>query len=131
MWIKGGIAGDKVPRIKKLKLKNQNEKYKKSKQFQVNILSLYTLFLIHYSNFMKYQSIYNRIKRIEGQVRGIGEMLASDKPEQDILIQIEAARSSLGSAISSFIEQQLSIESDGKIELNKEQLRAILRSVKK
>ena len=80
---------------------------------------------------MKYQSIYNRIKRIEGQVRGISEMLASDKPEQDILIQIEAARSSLGSTISTFIELQLSIESDGKIELNKEQLRAILRSVKR
>jgi DNA-binding FrmR family transcriptional regulator len=80
---------------------------------------------------MKYQSIYNRIKRIEGQVRGVSEMLASDKPEQDILIQIEAARSSLGSTITSFIELQLSIESDGKIELNKEQLRAILRSVKR
>lgn len=80
---------------------------------------------------MKYKSIYNRIKRIEGQIRGISEMLASDKPEQDILIQLEAARSSLGSAVVSFIEHQLSIESDGKIELNKEQLRAIFRSIKK
>jgi len=80
---------------------------------------------------MKYQSIYNRLKRIEGQVRGVTEMVASDKPEQDILIQLEAARSSLGSTISSFIESLLSIENNGKVEITKESLRAILRAVKK
>ncbi len=80
---------------------------------------------------MRYQNIYNRIKRIEGQLRGISEMIASEKPEQDILIQMEAARSSLGSTISATIETQLSNEKDGKIELTKDQLRAILRAVKK
>lgn len=80
---------------------------------------------------MKYQSIYNRLKRIEGQVRGITEMVASDKPEQDILIQLEAAKSSLGSSIVSLIETMLSTEKDGKVELDKNQLRAILRSIKK
>lgn len=80
---------------------------------------------------MKYQSIYNRIKRIEGQVRGVSEMLAADKPEQDILIQMEAAKSSLASTLTTFIELQLSLERDGKIEVGKEQLRAILRAIKK
>lgn len=80
---------------------------------------------------MKYQSIYNRIKRIEGQVRGISEMISADKPEQDILIQIEAAKSSLASTIVSFIELQLSNEKDGRIEISKDQLRAILRTLKK
>lgn len=64
-------------------------------------------------------------------MRGISEMVASDKPEQDILIQLEAARSSLGSAITSLIESILSIEKDGKVEIPKESLRAILRAVKK
>lgn len=80
---------------------------------------------------MKYQSIYNRVKRIEGQTRAISEMLAADKPEQDILIQMDAAKSSLASAVVSFIELQLSIEKDGRIELPKDQLRAILRALKK
>lgn len=80
---------------------------------------------------MKYKSIYNRIKRIEGQVRGISEMLASNKPEQDILIQLEAAKSSLGSTISRFIEDQLALERDGKVSLSKDQIRSILRSIKK
>ncbi len=80
---------------------------------------------------MKYQSIYNRIKRIEGQVRGIGDMMMAQKPEQDILIQMSAAKSSLASTIASFIEIQLSLENEGKIILDKDQLRAILREIKK
>ena len=109
MWIKGGMSVDKTTEFK-----NQNLKFK--------IMELRN---------MKYQSIYNRLKRIEGQVRGINEMVASDKPEQDILIQLEAARSSLGSTISNFIETLLSTEKDGKVELSHDQLRAILRAVKK
>ena len=80
---------------------------------------------------MRYQNIYNRIKRIEGQVRGISEMIAAEKPEQDILIQLEAARSSLGSSITAMIELMVTMEKEGKVELTKDQLRAILRAVKK
>lgn len=80
---------------------------------------------------MKHQSIYNRIKRIEGQVRGISEMMAAEKPEQDILIQLEAARSSLGSTISALIESLITHEKEGKVELTKDQLRAIMRAVKR
>ena len=80
---------------------------------------------------MRYQNIYNRIKRIEGQVRAISEMLAAQKPEQDILIQLEAARSSLGSSITALIELMITTEREGKVELSKDQLRAILRAVKK
>lgn len=80
---------------------------------------------------MKHIQIYNRLKRIEGQVRGVTEMVAAEKPEQDILVQLEAARSSLGSTISSLIESLLSIENNGKVELTRDQLRAIMRAVKK
>jgi len=58
-------------------------------------------------------------------------MVASDKPEQDILVQLEAARSSLGSTISSLIELQLAIEKEGKVEISKDLVRAILRAVRK
>lgn len=64
-------------------------------------------------------------------MRGVSEMLASEKPEQDILIQLEAARSALGSTISSLIESLLSIEREGKVELSKDQFRAIMRAVKR
>ncbi len=107
MWIEGGIVGDKVINLR---------------------FSIYNLKL---KLNMKYQSIYNRIKRIEGQVRGISEMIVADKPEQDILIQLEAARSSLGSTISALIESLIANEKEGKVELTKDQLRAIMRAVKR
>ncbi len=36
-----------------------------------------------------------RLKKIEGQVRGIAKMVESDKPCEDILIQIGAVKSAL------------------------------------
>ena len=81
--------------------------------------------------FMNHQSIYNRLRRIEGQIRGIEDMLAKDRPDTDILIQLEAAKSSLSSTISSLIERMVEIGEDGKITLSQEEVRAILRSVKK
>lgn len=36
-----------------------------------------------------------RLKRIEGQVRGISEMVDKDVPCEDVLVQINAAKSAL------------------------------------
>lgn len=58
-------------------------------------------------------------------------MLAAEKPEQEILIQMEAAKASLASALTAFIEAQLSLEKDGRIELSKDQARAILKILRK
>lgn len=80
---------------------------------------------------MKYQQIYNRLRRIEGQVRGTSEMLAADKPEPDIIVQLEAAKSSLSSAISSLIESMLSDNKEGDIILSEKQRETILRLIKK
>lgn len=80
---------------------------------------------------MKHQNIYNRLRRIEGQVRGIEEMLSKDRPEPDILIQLEAAKSSLSSTISSLIEGMVEVGDDGKVILGQTEVRALLRSVKK
>lgn len=80
---------------------------------------------------MKHQKLYNRLRRIEGQIRGIEDMVSKDRPEQDLLIQLEAARSSLASSISSLIESMLEKDSEGRVSLDSEQINALLRSIKK
>lgn len=79
---------------------------------------------------MKHQNIYNRLRRIEGQIRGIEDMLAKDRSEEDLLIQLEAARSSLASCIGSLIESMLKSE-NGKVVLEDREIKALLRSIKK
>jgi len=79
---------------------------------------------------MKHQKIYNRLRRIEGQIRGIEDMVAKDRSEEDLLIQLEAARSSLASTISSLIESMLKNE-QGKVTLEEREIKALLRSIKK
>ncbi len=44
---------------------------------------------------MDVDAISKRLKRIEGQVRGIQKMVNEDKPCEDILIQIGAVKSAL------------------------------------
>jgi len=80
---------------------------------------------------MKHQSIYNRLRRIEGQIRGIKDMVVKDRSETDILIQLEAAKSSLSSTISTLIEAMLQKNDDGNVMINEVALRSILREVKK
>ena len=80
---------------------------------------------------MKYQKIYNRLRRIEGQIRGIEEMVAKEKSDVDILVQLEAARSSLSSTVSALIEEMVQKNSEGRIILDEVSFRAIMRSIKK
>jgi len=58
-------------------------------------------------------------------------MVSKDRPEQDLLIQLEAARSSLASSISSLIESMLEKDLEGRVSLDSEQINALLRSIKK
>jgi len=44
---------------------------------------------------MDLEAVVGRLKRIEGQVRGIMNMVLKDVPCEDILIQIGAAKSAL------------------------------------
>ena len=41
------------------------------------------------------KAVTNRLKRIEGQVRGLIKMVEEDKPCEDILIQIGSAKAAL------------------------------------
>lgn len=80
---------------------------------------------------MKNQSIYNRLRRIEGQIRGIEDMIDKERPTEEIFIQLVAAKSSLASTLSAFIESLLSEkDANNKITLTAEQIRLILRSIK-
>lgn len=44
---------------------------------------------------MDIPKVHARLKRIEGQVRGISEMIDKDVPCEDLLVQINAAKSAL------------------------------------
>jgi len=80
---------------------------------------------------MKHQSIINRLKRIEGSIRGIQDMLHKDRADQDILIQLEAVRSSMASTVAAFIEPMIRANSrDGKVILNEDQISALIRAIK-
>ena len=45
----------------------------------------------------EYRDLLNRLKRIEGQIRGIESMIANDAYCTDVLMQVVAARSALSS----------------------------------
>lgn len=79
---------------------------------------------------MKHQNVYNRLRRIEGQIRGIEEMVAKDRSEQDILIQLEAAKSSLASTISTLIESMMEKNSEGSVTLDEQKIKTILRFIR-
>ena len=74
---------------------------------------------------MKYQSIFNRLRRIEGQIRGIEEMLNKEKPEAEILIQLQAAKSSLASTVTAMVSAIIDKKGE-KVELSESDLRLIL-----
>ncbi len=44
---------------------------------------------------MDVQAVTNRLKRIEGQIRGLIKMIEDDKSCEDILVQISSAKSAL------------------------------------
>ena len=41
------------------------------------------------------KAVINRLKRIEGQVRGLIKMVEDDRPCEDVLVQISSAKSAL------------------------------------
>ncbi len=53
------------------------------------------------------KSLVNRLSRIEGQIRGIKNMLENDEYCVDILNQISASRAALGSLASILLEEHI------------------------
>ncbi len=60
----------------------------------------------HHTDVFK-QKLHNRLKRIEGQVRGIQKMLAGDVYCDDIVTQIAATRRALASVSKELFEAHL------------------------
>ena len=56
----------------------------------------------------EYKSLQNRLNRIEGQVRGIRNMLEKDAYCVDILVQVAAANSALNSFSKELLAQHIS-----------------------
>jgi DNA-binding FrmR family transcriptional regulator len=80
---------------------------------------------------MKYQSVYNRLRRIEGQIRGIEEMIAKDRPEEELLMQLEAVKASIASSISSLVEKMIEDNNKSDAEIANRHLKTLLRLLKK
>ncbi len=70
------------------------------------------------------KSIYNRLVKIEGQVRGIYGMIEEDRPCKEILYQLLAVKSAVDSVIVLIIKNHL--ERCRTEELDKEDLNEIL-----
>ena len=54
------------------------------------------------------EEVIARLRRIEGQVRGLARMVEEEKPCEDILTQLMAARSALDQAALQVISQYMS-----------------------
>ena len=50
------------------------------------------------------EDIVNRLKRVEGQVRGISQMIADDRYCSDVLHQIQAVRAALAKVESAVLK---------------------------
>ncbi|PIX30106.1 cytoplasmic protein [Candidatus Berkelbacteria bacterium CG_4_8_14_3_um_filter_42_13] len=73
---------------------------------------------------MEIIKIQNRLKRIEGQVRGVEEMVSILRPTDDIIIQLSAIRSAVDSLIISIIEDEID-------QANRDRLLELKRTLKR
>lgn len=55
----------------------------------------------------EYKSLLNRLKRIEGQIRGVSKMVESDAYCNDILVQISAVQSAISSFAGELLESHI------------------------
>lgn len=53
------------------------------------------------------EAVIKRLKRIEGQIRGLMKMVEEDKPCENILVQISAAKSALHKTGQAILEGHL------------------------
>jgi len=56
---------------------------------------------------MEIQKVQNRLKRIEGQVRGVENMVSLLRSSDEIIIQLSAIRSAVNSLLFEIIDQEL------------------------
>ena len=68
-----------------------------------------------YFNQLEKIKILSRLKRIEGQIRGIQGMIIEDRPCSDIMVQMAAAKSALNQASKLILENHVNSWFDSSI----------------
>lgn len=69
---------------------------------------------LHFNQLEKIK-ILSRLKRIEGQIRGIQGMIIEDRPCSDIMVQMTAAKSALNQASKLILENHVNSWFDSSI----------------
>jgi DNA-binding FrmR family transcriptional regulator len=69
---------------------------------------------LHFNQLEKIK-ILSRLKRIEGQIRGIQGMIIEDRPCSDIMVQMAAAKSALNQASKLILENHVNSWFDSSI----------------
>lgn len=75
--------------------------------------------------------LITRLRKVEGQIRGICGMLYEKRSITDVMVQFEAAQSSLNSSVANYLELHLGEEKNGKITISSDIARTFLRQIKK
>lgn len=77
---------------------------------------------------MEVQKIQNRLKRIEGQIRGVQEMVALLRSSDEIIIQLSAIRSAVDSLIIAMLETEIDQADRDRLQEIKRVLKRMIRS---
>jgi DNA-binding FrmR family transcriptional regulator len=80
---------------------------------------------------MDKKKITIRLRKIEGQIRGIIEMILSDRPLEETIVQFEAVNSSIASTQANYLFEQLEQIDLSDKQKNQKILDLILRKIKK
>lgn len=62
---------------------------------------------------MENSKIQNRLKRVEGQVRGVQKMVDEGREFPELVTQLQAIKSALSSLIMILIEEKFSVSEQG------------------
>jgi len=77
---------------------------------------------------MEISKIQNRLKRIEGQIRGVEEMVSTLRSTDEIIIQLSAIRSAVDSLLLSIIENEIDQADQNRLLELKRTLKRMIKS---
>lgn len=76
------------------------------------------------------QQVANRLKRAEGQIRGIQKMIDAEKSCSDIIMQLSAVRSSIDSVMGMIVAENLKHCLEEPVEEPAEQAKLVEQAIK-
>lgn len=75
------------------------------------------------------QAVFNRLRRVEGQVRGLEKMIEEEREFSEIIIQLQATKSALSGIIIQLIEERVVTTEEG-LNLSADDLSTLIRLLK-